>query len=543
MKLQRIPCILSLPLPTLLLCGCHTSATNERPPQNADSQTATAPAAESAPAAAKTLPAHLQAIVQNRKDRAPIDDISKVRPLVFVVSIPVDGFTYFLDSYNALPNEERAALNQDFPDFKPNFEIDFDGDGVYETQNALSFTYPKAGTYRVSIRGELAAIQIGYKEIMVMDAPPDKFKRPEPEVLDIQQWGDIRWKSMTDFANNCKHLMISATDTPDLTDVRSLAFMFANTELMNADLSFWDISNVTSLRGTFQNAKAFNQPLNDWDTSNITDLTSTFEGAAAFNQPLDKWNVSKVTLMNRTFQHAYAFNQPLNDWDTSSITELEHAFWGAKSFNQPLDHWDVSHVTSFYETFRDAHAFNQPLEAWNVSSARTFSGMFSGAAAFNQPLEAWNVSNVTSMWYMFEGAENFNQPLEKWDVSNVDNTNDMFSKAIRFNQPLNAWNTRSLKRMNHMFERAISFNQPLDAWDVSSVTEMYGAFDAAVSFNQPLDTWNVSEQAAKTAKDLLKGARSYAQKLPEWLPPQDLQANDWWANDKLKSLGRAQADK
>ncbi len=525
---------ISLAIPALTLCGCRASGTNETNLQP------TAPAqasAEQASIATNTpdIPAELQAILQKRKDRSPIQDITQVRPLVFVVSIPSDGFRYSLKNFYA--RNEQARISAAFPDFKPNFEIDFDGDGIYETQNELSFTYPKAGTYQVSIRGELDAIIIGTINELILDAPPSRYEPPKADVLALLQWGDIRWKSMANFANNCKHMQVVAKDTPDLTDVRSLAYMFANAEEMNADLSLWDISNVTTLEGMFQNARSFNQPLNTWNTSKVTDISKTFDGAESFNQPLDKWDVSNVTKMNHTFAHASSFNQPLNAWNTSRLTELEHTFWGADHFNQPLDHWDVSNVNSFYETFRSAESFNQPLESWDVSNARTFSGMFDDAVSFNQPLEKWNVSNADSMWYMFQGAENFNQPLEKWDVSNVDNMNDMFNRAIRFNQPLNAWNTKSLRYMNHTFERAASFNQPLDKWDVSHVDEMYGTFDSAVSFNQPLDAWKVSEQAAQTANKILSGARSYTQKLPAWIPEQDFQAKDWVADEAIKKLG------
>jgi len=42
-------------------------------------------------------------------------------------------------------------------------------------------------------------------------------------------------------------------------------------------------------------AKAFNQPLNNWDVSNVRSMGYMFYKAATFNQNISMWDVKNVT--------------------------------------------------------------------------------------------------------------------------------------------------------------------------------------------------------------------------------------------------------
>ena len=68
---------------------------------------------------------------------------------------------------------------------------------------------------------------------------------------------------------NCDSLNILATDAPDLSNVSSLSYMFANIGLFNDSLNHWDVSSVTDMSYMFKSASVFDQDLSSWDMSNV----------------------------------------------------------------------------------------------------------------------------------------------------------------------------------------------------------------------------------------------------------------------------------
>ncbi len=362
------------------------------------------------------------------------------------------------------------------------YTIDW-GDGTTETNQTgdATHTFATAGTQTISISGDFPRIYF--------NNTGDKDK-----ILTIEQWGDIAWTSMERSFYGCTNLNITNTtiDSPDLSLVTNMSYMFRGAISFNQDLSSWDVSNVTDMNRMFSDATSFNQLL-DWaDTSNVTNMSLMFYGATAFNQDLSSWDVSEVTDMSNMFHLATAFNQDLSSWDVSEVTSMYRMFRDATSFNQPLNWTNTSNVTNMSEMFYRATSFNQPLNWTSTSHVTDMNNMFSRATSFNQDLSSWDVSKVTNMAVMFGGATSFNQDLSSWDVSKVTNMSHMFRDATSFNQPLNWTNTSSVTDMPFMFSGATSFNQDLSSWDVSKVTNMFYMFYSATSFDQDLSSWDVS---------------------------------------------------
>jgi surface protein len=138
-------------------------------------------------------------------------------------------------------------------------------------------------------------------------------------VVSIEQWGAIEWTSMVSAFQGTSGLVINATDTPNLSKVTDMQYMFYQTTNLTGNFSGWDTSNVTNMREVFYNAINFNQPLDSWDVSNVTSTYRMFRGATSFNQPLPSWNTSKVTEMRETFYLASSFDQELSSWNLSGI--------------------------------------------------------------------------------------------------------------------------------------------------------------------------------------------------------------------------------
>lgn len=457
----------------------------------------------------------------------------------------------FITTWEVAPGDLQITIN--ISGWGYNYNVDF-GDGTVRTNrtNITSHIYSSPGIYTVSITGD--------------------FPRPymqSDKIISVEQWGDMEWTSMASAFANCSNLVLNASDSPNLSQVTDLSYMFGNCISFNQSINHWDFSNITLMEGLFSGATSFNQPLINWDTSNVTsmeamfagatqfnqpldnldvsnvtNLSEMFKGASSFNQPLDNWDISNVEFINSIFYNATSFDQPLNNWNTSNLSDLGHVFKGATSFNQPLNNWDVSNVTYMLAVFSGASSFNQPLNDWDVSNVTGLDNMFDSASSFNQPLDNWDVSNVETMvkmfynatsfneavntWDtsslhsvchhllggMFEGATSFNQPLDNWDVSNVAILTDMFRNASSFNQSINNWDVSSVDKMDRMFEGASSFNQSLNDWDVSNVTHMQAMFSGATSYDQPMENWDVANAGAMFS--MFHNASSFNQDLSRW---------------------------
>ena len=383
------------------------------------------------------------------------------------------------------------------------YTIDWgDGNVNYGVSGDQIHTYDDAGTYTVRISGDFARIYLNGQQ-------------PNADKLQsIEQWGSVRWESMRSAFQGTSSMAYRATDTPDLSDVISMRYMFRSAASFNADLSAWGVSSVTDMRGMFYNAASFNADLSAWDVSSVTDMREMFYNAVSFNGDLSAWDVSSVTDMSHMFRNAASFNADLSAWDVSSVTDMSHMFSSAASFNADLSAWGVLSVTDMSHMFRNAASFNADLSAWDVSSVTDMSHMFRSAASFNADLSAWDVSSVTDMRGMFYNVASFNGDLSAWDVSSVTDMRGMFMGTTSFNADLSAWDVSSVTDTSYMFRNAASFNADLSAWDVSSVTAMSGMFRNTASFNADLSAWNVSRVTDMNA--MFDDTRIFDQNLGMW---------------------------
>ncbi len=146
----------------------------------------------------------------------------------------------------------------------------------------------------------------------------------QEKLTEIQQWGDIVWKSIAHSFCGCKEMQLIATDAPNLSNITNMDRMFRECSSFNADINSWDVSKVTNMTDMFYGCDAFNQPLNSWDVSSVTDMADMFYGCDAFNQPLNSWDVSSVTDMAGMFSNCSAFNQDLGSWNLKSVVHHDN---------------------------------------------------------------------------------------------------------------------------------------------------------------------------------------------------------------------------
>ena len=307
------------------------------------------------------------------------------------------------------PNEE---IQVGVGDGTFDYVIDW-GDGTVESYNTdanISHTYADAGFYVTKITGDFPHIKMGQGSISLTF----KYK-----LKDILNWGSQTWESLQEGFKDCDRLtVITAGDTPDLSNVTSISNVLANlNNYVSFDsLSNWNVSNVSNFSSALSLGYNHSVPdISNWDFSNATNLSGFVKGTD-FNQDVSSWNVSNVTKMEEMFRGT-SFNQDVSFWNVSGVTNMFYMFKDTP-FNQDISSWNVSSVTSLYGMFQGT-PFNQDISGWDVSGVQIFNFMFLNATAFNQPIGLWNTSNLQGANQFLYGATSFDQSLANWDITNI----------------------------------------------------------------------------------------------------------------------------
>ena len=277
-----------------------------------------------------------------------------------------------------------------------NYNVDCNNDGTDEVTGYTSSTgyicdygptglNTGPGTYTIRIKDN-SGRGTGFPRIYF------NYGKERLKLLDVQQWGTGKWSSMNKAFSGCNNLgTFTATDSPDLSLVTDMSFMFTATYNFSADLHNWDTSHVTNMAYMFNDTN-FNGDIGSWNTGNVTNMVGMFKYAIDFNQDISNWDTSKVTNMGEMFVDADAFNQNISGWNTGNVTNMNYMFQNTNVFNQNLGAWDVSKVTTAINMFAgktlSTANYDALLIGWDAQTLRpnvTFSGGYSrycdGAAA------------------------------------------------------------------------------------------------------------------------------------------------------------------
>ena len=120
----------------------------------------------------------------------------------------------------------------------------------------------------------------------------------------------------------------------------------------------WDVSNVKSMNFMFMGCDNFNSDLSNWNVSSVEDMDGMFWGCTHFNSDLSKWNVRNVGDMDSMFWNCQTFTSDLSKWDVSNVEYMGNMFDGCKNFNSDLSNWNVSGVGDMRCRFDDCVSFN-----------------------------------------------------------------------------------------------------------------------------------------------------------------------------------------
>ncbi|MDA9111329.1 BspA family leucine-rich repeat surface protein, partial [Flavicella sp.] len=108
------------------------------------------------------------------------------------------------------------------------YHVDW-GDGSNSTNQSGDAThvYASSGTKTVTITGTFPRIYL-------------KNGSEAGKITSIDQWGTGTWTSMEGAFHDADNLVMTATDSPDLSQVTSMREMFRDADIFNGDISGWN---------------------------------------------------------------------------------------------------------------------------------------------------------------------------------------------------------------------------------------------------------------------------------------------------------------
>ncbi|OVE77160.1 hypothetical protein BVX99_03425, partial [bacterium F16] len=287
------------------------------------------------------------------------------------------------------------------------FTASYDGATTTHTTDAnLTLTFPSGpGIYDVAISGTFPAINFNN------DKNGDKAK-----LLDIKQWGNGAWETMENAFNGCTNLQISATDTPNLSNVTNMQSTFKGCKaLTSLNATNWDVSNVTTMKWTFHSAGPGSLDISTWDTSSVETFYRTFANSRFALVGYENWDLSSATTLYGMFQGYRGMTSiDVSNWKTTNKLEGLHRVFAGSSLTEVngLENLNVTNViwidrlvnedfvfpTATYDTILTAWA-NQitepsPGHPWLTTASRYTP--FSEAAAARQHLIGmhWTITDA-----------------------------------------------------------------------------------------------------------------------------------------------------
>ena len=299
-------------------------------------------------------------------------------------------------------------------------------------------------------------------------------------VDDIAQWGEIEWQNNKWFANTSKST-ITATDTPNLSQVTSLQQMFSS----------------NGINSTFSGGSA----ISNWNVSTITNMSSMFYkvGSANFTQNLSNWDVSNVTTLQRfnyTYQEHLILNQNwVADWGnkTSKVEDFSYFMYGGKSnsiaVNSNMGNYNTSSATNMSYMF-----FNNGGDIANCKTKIVNAGQA-------DEYIAWDVKKVENFSYMFAGGFGRFVSTEFPDNWYISGNNQDINMQNMFGWYYGGVSLNNITDVNSFATKTISastspYGTQYTAWNMSNTTNLVG-FAQTNNTNQlnwNINTWQISNK-------------------------------------------------
>ena len=477
------------------------------------------------------------------------DDGQNCTQYSFILRVQTNLTGTSSDTQFTIPTNAEAVYN---------YNVDCNADGNYEATGVTgdyTCQYGSAGTYSIAIMDNFGD-RTGFPQIVFADGGDAQ------KVVSIEQWGENQWGSMEGAFSGCANLVGNASDTPDLSQVTNMYYMFYEAANFNQDIGDWDTSHVTDFQGAFRKAVSFNQDIGGWDTGSATTMQGMFRGASAFNQDIGGWDTGSVKNMVFMFDGAGAFDQNLGSWDVTALNDAHEMFTDAQlsteNYDALLNGWaaqDVKEGVLFGaggSNYCDGEAARDSLindHGWTITDTGrycrlehfvlkvnvydmygelTYTPYTSSEETYNYNVDCNNdgvpeVVGATGNYTCDYGETGLNTGPGEYTVRIIDNAGDgtgfphLYYSGFIFDASkllsVEQWGTMKWSSMEKAFFDCENLTvNATDSPDLSRVTNLSGMF-YGTSFNQDISHWDVS--GITDMSEMFRGT-PFNQDISEW---------------------------
>ena len=266
---------------------------------------------------------------------------------------------YFFGSYSGfrpfiMKVNSGADSQITIPTFGGGYNYDLsssDGQSWTGLTGNHTINFPSANTdYVIEISGLFPRININN------NSEKDKF-------LDIKQCGDIEWLSFANSFFGCSNLVVSATDTPNITNATNFIRAFSGTDF-NTNVNSWDWSNIENMEQIWQNG-VFN---NGGVTLDISVPKLGINGNTAINFAFQNTPIEGIIL--RDINYDVNFGSATLATPNLTILELHGCFGNVDIRNTALT---GGFIDNLFTSLRDITAL--PAKSITITTAQSTSGI------------------------------------------------------------------------------------------------------------------------------------------------------------------------
>ena len=391
------------------------------------------------------------------------------------------------------------------------------------------------------------------------------FSGESSSLLEITEWGDIQWTTMSDAFSGCSRMTIAdGAGSPHFVGNVDCSGMFSNCKAMNsATLLDWDVSNVSYMNGIFDGCNAFNQPLGAWTLTKCQSFSfSPATSDGNYQNTLKAWaqknNLSKemeVYASGLFYGKAKEAREQLikkhqwrfyGDFEQMPEPRGERPFaFVIKVFNEPKPELEVSipiygrNVSLTYQKI-DGTSLGEATTLKEQNLKATFKatpdtkylikiapkGLLSfwadgirsahikevcqwGDVAWLTLEHAFAKTDLEKIAAVDEEQNLYGTKGDTPDLSHVKNCSGMFGLARKLKTGLAAWDMSKVEYMADFLRGADQFEENLKGWKLSSCKTLERAFDGVKwtpeVYGEILTAWG--EQLPNLQEEVKVGVR------------------------------------
>ena len=149
--------------------------------------------------------------------------------------------------------------------------------------------------------------------------------------IDLTSFNTHLCTSMKSLFAGCESLnSINIGPKFDTTNVTNMDFMFADCNNLKAEIwTTWNVSNVKSMNYMFGGITLEKLDLSSWNTASLENIDSMFSACTKLKElVLSSWNTSNIKSMNNTFQYCRSLSfLDISSFDTTNISSLSYTFY------------------------------------------------------------------------------------------------------------------------------------------------------------------------------------------------------------------------